>query len=69
MFYYLASTSETLLALQVSQVWLPGWLEAINSGQVTPFSFTIGPGDFLSSPRDCVLVFTQQRFNSCEGCA
>ena len=40
-------SSETSHALQASRnIWLPGWLEAINSSNNSLF-LTIGPGDFL----------------------
>ena len=50
MFYY--HLLIVLAANASSNIWLPGWLEAINSGKNSLF-LPIGPGDFLSSPRYC----------------
>jgi len=45
-FNVLLSSSSSPSTVAASQVWLPGWLEAINSGKTDLF-LKIGPGDFL----------------------
>jgi photosystem I P700 chlorophyll a apoprotein A2 len=45
-FDVLLSSNESPATIASSQVWLPGWTEAINSGKNSLF-LTIGPGDFL----------------------
>jgi photosystem I P700 chlorophyll a apoprotein A2 len=45
-FNVLLSSNESPATIASSQVWLPGWTEAINSGKNSLF-LTIGPGDFL----------------------
>jgi photosystem I P700 chlorophyll a apoprotein A2 len=45
-FNVLLSSSSSAATQAGSGVWLPGWLEAINSGKNSLF-LTIGPGDFL----------------------
>ena len=45
-FNVLLSSSTSPSTVAASQVWLPGWLEAINSGKTDLF-LKIGPGDFL----------------------
>ena len=42
----LLSSSESPASVASSAIWLPGWLEAINSEKNDLF-LTIGPGDFL----------------------
>jgi photosystem I P700 chlorophyll a apoprotein A2 len=45
-FDVLLSSNDSPATIASSQVWLPGWTEAINSGKNSLF-LTIGPGDFL----------------------
>jgi photosystem I P700 chlorophyll a apoprotein A2 len=45
-FNVLLSSSDSPATVASSQVWLPGWTEAINSGKNSLF-LPIGPGDFL----------------------
>ena len=45
-FDVLLSSSNSSAAYASNNIWLPGWLEAINSGQNSLF-LPIGPGDFL----------------------
>ena len=45
-FNVLLSSSDSPATIASSQVWLPGWTEAINSGKNSLF-LTIGPADFL----------------------
>jgi photosystem I P700 chlorophyll a apoprotein A2 len=45
-FNTLLSNSDSLAATAGNNVWLPGWLDAINAGTNSLF-LTIGPGDFL----------------------
>nr|WOA02339.1 photosystem I P700 apoprotein A2 [Gloiopeltis furcata] len=45
-FDVLLSSTSSIASQASSSVWLPGWLEAINSGKNSLF-LTIGPGDFL----------------------
>ena len=45
-FDVLLSSSTSAASVASSKVWLPGWIEAINSGKNSLF-LTIGPGDFL----------------------
>jgi photosystem I P700 chlorophyll a apoprotein A2 len=45
-FNVLLSSSESAATINGSQVWLPGWLEAINNSKNDLF-LKIGPGDFL----------------------
>jgi len=45
-FDVLLASSGSTASIAGSGVWLPGWLEAINSGKNSLF-LTIGPGDFL----------------------
>ena len=42
----LLSSSTSAASVASSKIWLPGWMEAINSGKNSLF-LTIGPGDFL----------------------
>ena len=45
-FNTLLSSGDSPATVASSQVWLPGWTQAINSGKNSLF-LTIGPGDFL----------------------
>ena len=45
-FDVLLSSSTSAASVASSKIWLPGWIEAINSGKNSLF-LTIGPGDFL----------------------
>mmetsp|Transcript_29548 Transcript_29548/g.44592 ORF Transcript_29548/g.44592 Transcript_29548/m.44592 type:complete len:756 (+) Transcript_29548:75-2342(+) len=45
-FDVLLSSSTSAATVASSKIWLPGWIEAINSGKNSLF-LTIGPGDFL----------------------
>merc|ERR1712113_1083572 len=45
-FDVLLSSSTSAASVASSKIWLPGWMEAINSGKNSLF-LTIGPGDFL----------------------
>nr|YP_009402773.1 photosystem I P700 chlorophyll a apoprotein A2 [Compsopogon caeruleus]ARX96122.1 photosystem I P700 chlorophyll a apoprotein A2 [Compsopogon caeruleus] len=45
-FNILLSSPTSVATTAGSNIWLPGWLEAINSGKNSLF-LTIGPGDFL----------------------
>merc|ERR1712100_869253 len=45
-FNTLLSSGDSPATVASSQVWLPGWTQAINSGRNSLF-LTIGPGDFL----------------------
>ena len=46
-FNVLLSSSTSPATVAGNQVWLPGWLEAINNNKNDLF-LTIGPGDFLA---------------------
>jgi photosystem I P700 chlorophyll a apoprotein A2 len=45
-FDVLLSSSTSAASVASSKIWLPGWMDAINSGKNSLF-LTIGPGDFL----------------------
>ena len=45
-FDFLLSTSDSAASVASQSIWLPGWLQAINSDTNSLF-LTIGPGDFL----------------------
>merc|ERR1712166_1417746 len=43
---FIQASSTSAATVASSKIWLPGWIEAINSGKNSLF-LTIGPGDFL----------------------
>ena len=65
-FNTLLSSSTSPATVAGSQLWLPGWLEAINNSKNDLF-LKIGPGDFLSSSCYC-FRFTCYYINSCKRC-
>jgi hypothetical protein len=58
-------SDSTSPAVAGNQIWLPGWLEAINSGKNDLF-LKIGPGDFLV--HHAIALGLHYNINSCERC-
>ena len=63
-FDVLLSSSSSVASSASSNIWLPGWLDAINSGKNSLF-LPIGPGDFLVH-HAIALALTYNNSNPCE---
>jgi photosystem I P700 chlorophyll a apoprotein A2 len=65
-FNVLLASSTSPATAAGNQVWLPGWLEAINNPKNDLF-LKIGPGDFFSTPCNC-FRFTYNSLNFSKRC-